>query len=66
MNNYQDILESYDKIYNLTVIYTGEEIKHVYKKVDVTYTDAGIPYIEMYPGDQIKINKMIFINTMVL
>ena len=46
MNNYQDILESYDKIYNLTVIYTGEEIKHVYKKVDVTYKDAGIPYIE--------------------
>lgn len=63
MNNYQDILESYDKIYNLTVIYAGEEIKHVYKNVYVTYTDAGIPYIEMYPGDQIKIDKMVFINT---
>lgn len=63
MNNYQDILESYDEIYNLTVIYAGEEIKHVYKNVYVTYTDAGTPYIEMYPGDQIKIDKMVFINT---
>lgn len=63
MNNYQDILESHDKIYNLSITYTGKEITSVYNNVELIYTDSGIPYIEMYPGDKIEITKKVFINT---
>ena len=63
MNNYQDILESHDKIYNLSITYTGKEITSVHNNVELIYTDSGIPYIEMYPGDKIEITKKVFINT---
>ena len=63
MNNYQDILNSYNQIQNLSITYSSKEKNHVYKHINLIYTDSGIPYIEMYPGDQIEIIKQVFVNT---
>ena len=63
MNNYQDILNSYNQIQNLSITYSSKEKNHVYKHINLIYTDSGIPYIEMYPGDQIELIKKVFVNT---
>ena len=62
MNNYQDILDSYKVINNLSVIYSSEQLIYNYKDISLMYNKAGIPYIEMYVGDEIKITKRLFIN----
>lgn len=63
MNNYQDILESFDTIYNLSVHYIGGQVAYNYKNIELVYTDAGYPYIEMYPNDILQIIKKVFVNT---
>lgn len=62
MNNYQDILDSYKVINNLSVIYSSEQVICNYKDINLMYNKAGIPFIEMYIGDEIEITKRIFIN----
>ena len=62
MNNYQDILDSYKVINNLSVIYSSERVICNYKDINLMYNKAGIPFIEMYIGDEIEITKRIFIN----
>ena len=47
MNNYQDILNSYNQIQNLSITYSSKEKNHVYKHINLIYTDSAIPYIEM-------------------
>lgn len=63
MNNYQDILESFETIYNLSVHYIGRQVAYNYKEIELIYTDGGYPYIEMYPNDVIQITKKLFVNT---
>ena len=45
MNNYQDILNSYNQIQSLSIIYSSKEKNHVYKHTNLIYTDSGVPYI---------------------